>query len=341
MTHHRKPHMTRGDHLSGKIRTEANDSVLAVGIMELTSACPKVIIGHDDEMFFVGFDGFLLQYYLGDQPVPAQKVNNFRQNFETRTKFCTGQSIQYRHLIIPDKQTVLPDRFPFPKCLSIMERFMDASADYMDNLLFPIEALQKAESTNRTFPVHDNHLSGFGRLVCARYLIDSLGPPLKEDVVAKLQQSLVIRPLVGHLAAMADRSDQVDTTIFIKWPQVRMYNNGKPPGKQGLTNVFCNPSALRNQRLLLMGSSSLKILAPVLASIYKEVIYCRSANVHFSLLDLLKPDVLVTGHVERFLLQTKTDDQDADQAIDLFADLSHSGPDLTYRALMDRMIMHP
>ena len=286
-------------------------------------------------MFFVGNDGYLLKYYLGTKKIPECLIKDFWQNLGNRARFCATRQILFRHIIIPDKQTVYPERFPFLSYSPLATAFLKQNEEFGSKLLFPVKTLSDDHAEARTYPIQDSHLSGLGQLLCARLLVDSLGPPLERGVYEALNQSLVTRSMSGNLAEITLRSDKTNSTVFSKWPYIRVYDNRMSGGTRGYVRVFCNPYPIRDQCLLLIGSSSLMILAPILACIYRKVIFGRSPNVHFSLVDQVCPDVLVTGHIERYLLQIKQDNQKEAPDIDPFGKLYRCAWDSAFHEISE------
>jgi hypothetical protein len=258
-----------------------------------------VIFGHDDYLFLGEGGHRVLDFLSGRVEVTDDSIRNFQGNILSRWEAAKRLNAGYIHLISPDKQSVLADKFPIDGAIRLGERYLGRT-ELAEAVLYPREQLSAAGS--QVFLKTDTHMSDLGNLLVAQIVSERLTGEAHDDWV----QGLLLgkreeRTWVGDLGArfappISEIREIMPRRFGLKW-----YNNSLVGGNNGIVDIIFRKNPVYNKRLLLFGDSFGRNLASFLSNVFAETIFLRTPFFHADIAEQIHPDFIVTQNVERYL----------------------------------------
>lgn len=283
-----------------------------------------VAVGQDGWLYWVGRAREVETFY-GDTPLSRRILKRWANLIARRTHRLDHLGIRHVHAIVPDKLAIYPDAlgraFPGadnPPGQRLARLAAKSGAAPMVDLLTPLRAARAEE------PVYlrtDTHWTYRGYLIAYRALCDAVNAPVAEHVFAGTQVrerftfdlGEKLRPPIDEEYVAYDfprRAERVDANAL-----VRVREGGQAIRQRGLfvgsRVVLKNPAAPDPRRLVLFGDSYIYSpgarLTAMLAETFGEVHAIWSANLDWTYIEAVRPDVLIFEIAERFLRQVPTD----------------------------------
>jgi len=255
-------------------------------------------------------------YISGEKAIDPQSIDNFSQNFFYRKSFCHSNGIQYCHLISPDKHSVMRRYFPNQNINPVGSVFINA----IDNdplAHYPVEYLSELSKSFQVFSKTDTHLSDFGDLFIAEYLVKFFSKSAGNLIWEQLRGlGMTSKEVFGDLGSKLNPK----ISSFQKFyndpvlPGCTWLNNNLPGGNNGLIDLRYNSDARDDSRVVVFGDSFGRGVGKFLQIFYKEVFVFRTQYFHKEIVETVKPNILITQNVERYLPSAKSDQN----AIDFF-----------------------
>lgn len=266
-----------------------------------------VLIGHGGELFLARGAHAVLDYTSGRRQLPQRAFSRFAALIGQRAAVCERAGIGYRHLIFPDKQTVLREAYPMENAVSLGALHMEHCAEVAAQLLFPRDLL--ASAAERTYQRTDTHATHFGTmLVCAQVVAAFTGEDQAHRTREMRRRLTQRRMVTGDLGSkLAPPVSAEETGFEWSWP-MHGFSNDFAGGNNGIVDLFVAPAAPYEKRLLLFGDSFGRSMAKVLTYFFREVAFLRTPFLHREILQQMKPDLVLTQGVERYLGSVKGDD---------------------------------
>jgi len=267
-----------------------------------------VLFGEGGQLFLSDGGHDVLDFILGKRSVEDESVANFARNIHERRAFAEANRVKYRHVVFPDKQSVLTSDFPFPEPVCLGEIYLSRHPELREAVLYPRQVLQQVGAD--VFQKTDTHLSDLGTGIVAAEIIRSVvaedAEDLIEGVLAGIKQPVEwIGDLGGRLSPPL-----TETKLVYKddaWVGQRFHNdlNG---GNNGLVDLMLNLRARYPTRVLIFGDSFGRDLARFISMFVQETLFLRTPFFHPDLCSQFAPDVLITENVERYLSWCASDD---------------------------------
>ena len=283
-----------------------------------------VAAGLEGWLYWVGRAREVETFY-GDTAASRRILGRWARLIARRTRRLDTLGIRHVHTVVPDKLAVYPDLLgrPFPGLddppAARLARLVgqDSGAPMVD-LLGPLRAARSQE------PVYlrtDTHWTHHGYLAAYRALCAALDAPAAAHVFAgsgaqarfTFDLGEKLTPPVEEAYVAYDfprRAERTEANAL-----VRVRESGQAVRPRGLfvgsRVVLKNPHAPDPRRVVLFGDSYIYSpgarLTAMLAETFAEVHAIWSANLDWSYIEAVKPDVLIFEIAERFLRQVPTD----------------------------------
>ena len=277
-----------------------------------------VLIGDGGELYLAHGGHAVLDIATGRKTIDPANFAIFEANILSRAARCADMGATYRHIIFPDKQSAVQAPLPFknPICLGdLYQRHCPGAAEHILDLgpLF-------RKTGGKLFKTTDTHPTDLGLLLAGAEIAETLTGCDKAAAV----QALLAKPVVPHRAAgdlglrFTPHLESAEVTITTDWP-VAYFHNDVGFGNDGLIDICLSPKALSHKRLLWFGDSFGRGCLRFLSYFFREVTFLRTRFLHEEMLQQIKPDIVVTQNVERYL--------------DIIAPDSEAPPFLLYPAL--------
>lgn len=269
----------------------------------------EVIVGHSGHLFLVnGSNNLLDQYSDRNEPVTIGWGNLL----ERRAHSLEEAGVQYLQLIIPEKQSVLPEFFPIEidvptNVLKALSRSYESQKWYID----AFSSLRKLFSTGGCHPFRklDSHLSLFGAHALVDYMLARIDssveverPPLVSfSSSGDLGQKILEDGLLERFLVSADDwSLAKNTPVLVK-------QRVPADGHIGVLLEWKLDRPLSRCSILIFGNSMFErggsslSLTWWFARIFERVRFVWSPSVDYSMVKEFQPDVVICQTVERFL----------------------------------------
>ena len=204
------------------------------------------------------------------------------------------------HVIFPDKQSILRERFIVPNPICLGEQHLAASPDVAEHVFYPL-ALLRAEQAP-VFLKTDTHMTDRGTILAVARLVEILtGEPqsARQDMLlARLTEQ---RQHTGDLGMKLDPPpSHIEQFALPYWP-IKWFHNNLLGGNNGIVDLYFSSDATYSNRLLWFGDSFGREAARFLSFFFREVVFLRTPFFHPEIFDQIHPDILITQNVERYL----------------------------------------
>ena len=265
----------------------------------------EVIVCEDGEMFLAGGSHSVLKYITGEMIPSQQSIRSFCSNIEKRAGFCDKQGMLYKHIIFPDKQSILSDKFPF-KVTRLADMYMDkVVSSILDQIIYPIEELTHWEGANAVTLKQDSHYSDTGSYVMLMSIINSLG--LNYHICNNVINNIIkTEEYIGDLGIKIE-PEKMDTAVWLSRTWHPYVIRNKVVGNDGLVDIYLNRDAKIDKTVVVFGDSFFRRVLWQLSSIFTKVIFFRTRFFHEEIVYSINPDIVLTGNVERYLSNVNSD----------------------------------
>lgn len=259
-----------------------------------------VLVGKNNYLFL--YTGLQTQfdYLLLKEKVDPTNADNFAYNIKNRVEYFLKNKIKYKHIVFPSKPLVkkayLPDKYA--KVHSLFETYYKKkSINYQDNILYPLNLLLEEENKYSTFHIYDTHMTDKAYFAIIKSLLTSLNIEVSDEIL----KYLYLQNKGGDLTYMLSKNQSVKELSFI-FPPCQIYEIGNRQSLPGNTDeVLISYNKNAQKRLLIFGDSFLKDMVQIFSYYFKDVLYIRSTFVHYDIVEMYQPDLVITGTAERYL----------------------------------------
>lgn len=299
---------------------------------KITVTPEDVHAGKDGWLFLKGGRNSPIRYYNEPDLFSDEMVNAWIDILEKRVGYLGRLNIKYVHLFVPNKLTVYPeyyaDKLECFECspLQKVERKIGGleGTKTADHVIIPIDYFKAQKEQARLYWKTDTHWTFQGaycayQLICAR-----LGKEADNEIV---NRNKVTGNIAMDLGGKFKPAITEDVAFYnMQKNSRRVYANEivEFKEKNGLENneglhigsnvVFVNETAANPEKVILFGDSFSEyrplLLTGMLAETFREVHFVWSANLDNKYINRVKPDIVITQTVERFMPLVPKDDFD-------------------------------
>lgn len=259
--------------------------------------------GKGGHLFLVSGAHHVFDFATGKKRITSESLNTFSDNIVERRRAAIGLKSEYRHIIVPDKQSVLSDLLSIP----ISTRLGMEYREFMkcnDDIIYPIDILK--ELGERAFLRTDTHLTDLALIRLAGYIYENLTQKPSSDKVKEAEKTLTVKKEhCGDLGVKLN-PNMSSEEVFCKANWSKHYSNNLV-GNDGLIDIHINSSLTDAGRLVVFGDSFGRALGPHLSRYFSEVLFFRSRFVHGEILWLAQADYVISQNAERYLSDVKSD----------------------------------
>nr|WP_314571211.1 hypothetical protein [uncultured Pseudomonas sp.] len=326
--------------LKSKEATNYLDSLSKYKTIRFSDITRNVILGKDGYLFLSGGRHSVLDYITGRKEPSSVSYENFSQNIKNRLKDCSSKNILYKHIIYPDKHAVHSEKFPLDRYVCLGDEYLERSPELSNCLMYPKLSLRKAK---QPFHKKDTHMADEGYCLLTAELMVELG--LTKSVCYKIFEEL-IRDLTGSSRYSGDLGSKLDPEDFdVKvdiapsWSYAH-YKNNLGISNDGLAELYFNKTAITNWRIVVFGDSFSRLHSLFLSKIFRDVAFFRTRYYHQDIIDMSKPDVVLTGNAERYLSVVDRDENAPNFFLyPLLKGIGHA-PDQAYAMAMNAFLSY-
>ena len=202
---------------------------------------------------------------------------------------------RYRLLVPPNTHSVRPDKLGVePSSVRPVRQLMER----VPNIVYPLEAMKKADHDLPVVMRHDSHWSQFGAFVAYREVMQSIGVPPFEDV------GFFLAP--DRSGDLGDKFDppRARPGVLCDLPKnARMVSDNRIPNRGGMV-VTESPA---EQTCLVFGDSYAIEVVRCLAESFGRLVFCFWPAVDYEVVEREQPDCVISILNERFLINVPDD----------------------------------
>ncbi len=267
----------------------------AIGLIE-----NDVAIGHDGYLFLAGGSHPILQKASENGGIDLTALKTFQENIRHRRDFNEQKGIKFLHVIMPDKQSIIPEKWPLGATPQTGQLFKDMMGELQDHIFYPAEML--AQDYAKTVSKTDTHLTDHGSVIVAAKLVELLtGFDPRNELLDLIKSITIPTEKFGDLGSKLEPPlSAVELTSAARSPGPWLHND-LVGGNNGIIDLRFFAQAPCPNRLVFFGDSFGRELARFLQHWFREVFFFRTAYMHPDIIDLCCPDLVITENVERYM----------------------------------------
>jgi hypothetical protein len=294
-----------------------------------------VHVGKNGWLFLVGGSNNLIDYYRNPNLFGGRLLDAWISLLKKRVEYFENKKIQYVHLIVPNKLTVYPEHYdgtleffsssPLQKLhRNIVER---NEAKVLSHIINPTNYYLKIKETNQLYWKTDTHWTFYGAFGAYQLICEKLGIKANVDLLKRHGPKVnFVMDLGGKL--VPPLSEEVVFFKLLKDAK-RVYANELVEYKEenklendadlhvGSNVVFKNEASPNSQKVIIFGDSFSEyrphLLTGIIAETFREVHFVWSVGLDYKYIEKVKPDIVITEIVERFLPRVPSDDFDLEK----------------------------
>ena len=266
----------------------------------------EVLVGRDDTLFLAGGAHHVMDLVLKRRLPSQASIDAFTSNIQKRRDWAAKREIPYVHLVFPDKQSIVPERWSLGEPARLADRYLEGDADLP--ILYPADRL-KAEH-ERTISLVDTHVTHYGSVLVAAELSERLTGGSSEAIRFSIERTLTsAASYSGDLGSKLSPPVSRTQIFSADEPPGAYFHNELRDGNNGIVDIRVNANAPVTGRLVIFGDSFGRDLARFFPYWFQEVIFLRTPFFHPELAGQLQPRYLLTESVERYLESTVSDEE--------------------------------
>jgi SGNH hydrolase-like domain, acetyltransferase AlgX len=267
-----------------------------------------VMFGRDGYLFLLDGGHHVFDLLLGLRKVTEQSYANFADNIARRAAICQRAGVGYVHVIYPDKHTVLTEQFPVKDPFRLAQSYLDKLSDIRKWVFFPRQSLQHLKPG--AFLKTDTHLTETANILATGAIVQRLLGESQAEHVRRVFTSYDWgeSDWTGDLGGRFEpKLSERQRVLRKRWP-LKWFHNDMHGGNDGIVDVLFSPRAIYRKRIMVFGDSFSRNLASILSYFFVEVVFLRTRFFHDEMFEQIKPDLVITSNVERYLSRVDSDE---------------------------------
>lgn len=266
-----------------------------------------VLLSESKVAFLIGGNHSVLDYITGKKQPTAASLQNFKNNISSRSYIAKLCHCKYLHVIFPDKQSVLQSEFPIKNTVRLGDIYNKTLSDspVRDSLLYPTAKLE----TSGRFDCYqqlDTHLSDYGSFLVLEEILSKLGENADNALQDLKSQIIVKKKTTGDLGGKFNpKLVQESTHLRTNWNHRHFSSGGT--FNNGQIDLYLSPDAPIKKKILIFGDSFYRLMLRHFSKVFSEIVFLRTPYLHAEMVQLIKPDIILTGNAERYLADVTSD----------------------------------
>jgi hypothetical protein len=270
----------------------------------------KVLLGKSGWLFLIRDSNDVIGQQTGRVQLGEEARQAWRRVLQRRVAATDRAGTRWFTIVVPDKEIVYPEYLPdeiVPGVRRPVHEILDIAASVGAPVTYALPALQKAKSRFNLYPPTDSHWSYRGSYVAYRFLCELLEesgqpvPILEEDEIEWSE------PLVpGGLG----KKMYPPRTSPIAWAQLHSHSSRLLFDNQTINHgrvVVFEQEAAEGPTCVLFGESFGQHLVLFLKESFRRLVYVHTSMLLDEVIEIEKPEVVVSLPVERFLIKVPDD----------------------------------
>jgi hypothetical protein len=273
----------------------------------------RVLITPSGRLFLYRDRNRTLDQHLGRLPFDAEGVESWAQILRRRCERLGRLGSSYCFLVAPNAHSIYNDELPEEYQSEAMRPVEQLAAELPPELgsiiVNPTDVIRSRRDEGIMYPLTDTHWSHRGAFVAYRHLLSVLtgvAPVAADRVSFKLGvfEGGLGRLLVPPRSSPTERTSIAEATSTCLYDN-RVFNHGSILvfGRGGR-----EPDAEPATRAIIFGDSFTWHLLPYIAETFDRLVWVHSTSIDFRLVELERPDAVISETTERFITRLPTDE---------------------------------
>ncbi len=269
----------------------------------------KVIIGKENWLFLQNDTNRTVEQNTGELLLTPEGFSKWVRTLQARTAILHSQGIQYYFLVPPNKECVYPEYLPDDYMISedriVNQLIYQCKAQHI-KIYYPLELLKLYKSESLLYSLVNTHWNGIGAFIA----YDQLMNDLKKHIDTKIltwqdiyyEEKIAAEDLGNKLTPM-----QSSAFIWgrVRDPQAQIVFDNKVVNSGSEQITLNKNTALPTA--VIYHDSFMEMLLPYLMESFSKLFLFHTPCVNYDFIEDVKPDVVITEMVERFLVQIPVD----------------------------------
>ena len=269
----------------------------------------KVVRGRDGWLFLDFDTNHVMAQVHGRLRLSAEQLQQWRHLLESRTAWLASRGARYFFLVAPVPHVVFPDKLPEGRLEG--ERPMLQLLRYLDDqacdarVIYPAEQLIEHRDS-RVYTETNTHWTDRGAFIAYQLLADEIAACVSMRKLDEADIEWFEHTQAGDLGCKLDPAEQsVHVGSYPTSPRSRLvYDNGI--FNEGRRADFeCD--AAPDGTCLVLGTSSAHGMVHHLAEGFRRLVFAHVSTLDHTLVEEVKPDVVITIFGERFMVRVPVD----------------------------------
>ena len=296
---------------------------------------PDVHIGKDGWLFLLKGSNNSIEFYKKPNLFDEALQNAWRELLNRRIKYFSEHKIKYIHLFVPNKLTIYPEYYkdilPYYEHTPLLKLWQELiqqnEIEILQHVINPIEYFDKLKQTHQLFWKTDTHWTFYGvfgayQLICAKLGIQ----PQNELLNRKQNRARLIMDEGGKLDPpiyeeasffqVQKDSNRIFANELVRYTEDNNLEKLGTGLHLGSNVIFKNNLTKNRNKVIIFGDSFSEYrpnyLTGVLAETFQETHFVWSTSIDFKYVEKVKPDIVITEIVERFMPKVPEDDFNLD-----------------------------
>lgn len=267
------------------------------------------IEGLDDYLFLSDDTNEVLKQTTGEYPLTEGLAHRIWTCHAVRRFICERQSALYRHVVIPNKETVYAAKLPASVAYESVgptpvNSWFGRLPCAREISFWQPGALAAESDGASTYPRTDTHWNMPGALRYLRAALAYFNDTAKLAALDGLDLiALDPTPQAGDLGVHAGLPPELVPTVWPRHPSARMRFESPAP-RFGYVRHYTNTRPVGgHRRALILHDSFVGWMLPFLAEIYAEIILLLCPDLDPRFIQQLRPDIVWFFQCERFFVR--------------------------------------
>ena len=270
----------------------------------------KVLIGKNGYLFLDNDTNNVIEQISGVAKIGSLFGYRYKVLIENRYLYLQNKGIDYYYMIAPNKECVYSELLPETIILSpqrtIGKMMTELEKSSFQHFFYPFTELIAAKKINIVYSYGDTHWTQFGAFVGYKILMNGIVKKHKVRVLNDDEVVFNVENKQGDLISKIHKTkkDKVLNATILNARSRLTYTN-KIVGTGNYEEYINDDKAL--PVALMFRDSFANAMLPFLAESFSRLIVVHQPNIDFTLVDTIKPDLVISLQVERFLLKIPND----------------------------------
>ncbi|WP_371372016.1 hypothetical protein [Sporomusa aerivorans] len=269
----------------------------------------KVLVGKEGWLFLQNDTNRVVEQNNGSLKLAVSQQEHWLNTLKTRVALLGSKNIKYYFLIAPNKESIYPEYLPDDYVITedrLVYQLLDACRPYDLPVYYPVDVLKMYKEKYQLYPCVNTHWNGIGGFIAYDYLMNIV----KKDIaVPILNWDQIIFVDEETSQDLGNKLNPAQTSIFswgkVKQPQAQIAYDNRVINSGHVQVTVNQDTALPTAAVF--HDSFIEFFLPFLMESFSTIHLFHTPSLDFDLIENIKPDVVISEMVERFLLQPPVD----------------------------------